>query len=144
MSAEDAAPRRHAPRGPLRLRDHMDGVDHKDAPQCTAKAKGSGQRCKRRPIPGGTVCVKHGGGAPQVKDAAQARLDRLVIPAIDRIAQLIEQKEFPSVAYQASKDVLDRQRGKAVEHIEAKVTNLNDLSDEDLRGLALQLLGISQ
>lgn len=43
-------------------------------PQCIATAKGSGERCKRCPIPGGTVCVKHGGGAPHVRAAAARRL----------------------------------------------------------------------
>lgn len=50
-------------------------ADRTDAPRCTATAKGTGERCKRRPIPGGTVCVKHGGGAPVVRAAAQRRLD---------------------------------------------------------------------
>jgi hypothetical protein len=51
-------------------------VDHKEdleQPRCTATAKGTGERCKRRPIPGGTVCVKHGGGAPAVRAAAERR-----------------------------------------------------------------------
>lgn len=49
--------------------------------RCTATAKGSGLQCKRRPIRGGTVCVKHGGGAPQVKAKAAERLlaDKLVM-----------------------------------------------------------------
>lgn len=44
-----------------------------DAPRCTATSR-SGNRCKRRPIPGGTVCAMHGGKAPQVVAAAEARL----------------------------------------------------------------------
>lgn len=48
--------------------------DLMDAPRCVAIAKGSGQRCKRRPIPGGRVCVMHGGAAPAVRAAAQQRL----------------------------------------------------------------------
>lgn len=43
-------------------------------PQCRATSKSTGRRCKRRPVPGATVCVKHGGGAPQVQDAAARRL----------------------------------------------------------------------
>lgn len=42
-------------------------------PQCTAKSKQSGERCKRRPIPDGTVCVMHGGKSPAVQAAAVAR-----------------------------------------------------------------------
>lgn len=45
-----------------------------DRAQCTATSKQSKQRCKRRPIPGGTVCVMHGGKTPAVKAAAEARL----------------------------------------------------------------------
>lgn len=40
---------------------------------CVAKAKTTGSRCKRSPIPGGTVCIKHGGRAPQVVAKAQVR-----------------------------------------------------------------------
>lgn len=41
--------------------------------RCRAHAR-SGKRCKRFPIPGGTVCVMHGGAAPQVAAAARGRL----------------------------------------------------------------------
>lgn len=47
--------------------------DLTDDRRCTATAKGSGQRCKRAAIPGGTVCAKHGGSAPQVRAKAQER-----------------------------------------------------------------------
>ena len=42
--------------------------------QCTSKAKGSGTRCKRAPVPGAEVCVVHGGAAPQVRAKAAERL----------------------------------------------------------------------
>lgn len=38
--------------------------------QCSAKAKGTGERCRRPPIAGGKVCRVHGGAAPAVKAAA--------------------------------------------------------------------------
>lgn len=41
--------------------------------QCTATAKGTGRRCARIVI-GGGVCVMHGGNAPQVKAAREARI----------------------------------------------------------------------
>ena len=34
----------------------------------------AGRRCKLPPIPGGWVCLRHGGGAPQVQRAAFRRL----------------------------------------------------------------------
>lgn len=45
------------------------------------------------------------------------RLRALQHPAIDRLAQLIGQTEFPTVAYAASRDVLDRTLGKAAESV---------------------------
>lgn len=118
----------------------MDAHDHMDAkPQCTATAKGSGQRCKRLPIPGGTVCVKHGGGAPQVQEAALARLRRLQTPALDAMEWLITQRDFPSAAYSASRDVLDRTEGKPIERIDATVRNLADMTDEELKARAIAL-----
>jgi hypothetical protein len=85
------------------------------AQQCTARSKQSGQRCKQRVVPGAAVCHYHGGAAPQVKAAALERLRALQHPAIDRLARLIAQEEFPTVAYAASRDVLDRTLGKAAE-----------------------------
>jgi len=41
--------------------------------RCTARSKRSGDRCKRAPIPGGSVCIMHGGAAPQVRRAARER-----------------------------------------------------------------------
>jgi hypothetical protein len=59
----------------------------------------------------------HGGGAPQVQAKAEERLRALVHPAITRLAELIDQKEFPSVAIAAVKDALDRNMGKAHESL---------------------------
>lgn len=50
------------------------GVPTSDEDRCTGKNKKTGNRCKRWAIPGGTVCVMHGGKAPQVQAAAQARV----------------------------------------------------------------------
>ena len=51
--------------------------------QCTATSKQSGERCRRAPIPGGSVCVMHGGGIPAVREAARERLLMLVEPAME-------------------------------------------------------------
>lgn len=107
-------PKRHAPRGPVLRRDPMDGPDHMETPRCTATNR-LGARCGKGPIHGGTVCRMHGGGAPQVKLKAMERLLALQNPAIDRLTKLIDQEEFPTVAYAASRDVLDRTMGKPAE-----------------------------
>ena len=44
--------------------------------QCKATAKGTGERCRRAPLAGGTVCRTHGGAAPQVK--AKAARERVL------------------------------------------------------------------
>jgi hypothetical protein len=82
----------------------------------------AGMQCGSKPIRGGTVCRMHGGGAPQVKAKAMERLMALQNPAIDRLAKLIDQEEFPTVAYAASRDILDRTIGKPGENLNVKVT----------------------
>jgi hypothetical protein len=47
------------------------------AVQCTAMSKQTGKQCKRKAIPGGTVCRWHGGGARQVKEKAAVRAELL-------------------------------------------------------------------
>lgn len=89
----------------------MDPSHPMERPRCTATNR-QGKRCGKEPIAGGTVCRMHGGAAPQVKLKAMERLLLLQNPAIDRLTQLIQQQEFPTVAYAASRDVLDRTIGK--------------------------------
>jgi hypothetical protein len=43
--------------------------------QCKALSKQTGQRCKRKAIPGGEVCRWHGGAAGQVKVKAAIRAE---------------------------------------------------------------------
>jgi hypothetical protein len=58
--------------------------------RCVAQAKETGERCRRQPIPGGLVCVLHGGGAPQTIAAAKRRLLEGVEPALTRLLRFIE------------------------------------------------------
>lgn len=86
--------------------------------KCRARNR-QGDRCGRWAIAGGAVCNRHGGAAPQVREAAQARLAALVNPALGTMAYCIKQRKDLKVAYVASKDVLDRNNlvGKTlVEH----------------------------
>jgi hypothetical protein len=85
--------------------------------QCTATSHRTGERCKRRPILGGNVCPVHGGSAPQVIAAARRRLEALVDPAIDTLADLLEANN-ESVALQAAKDILDRTGHKPSDNIQ--------------------------
>lgn len=107
--------KRHAPRGPIKGSDPLEAGNPMKA-RCTATNR-RGQRCGKPPIPGGTVCRMHGGAAPQVKQKAMERLMALQNPAIDRLSKLIDQEAFPTVAYAASRDVLDRTLGKPGESL---------------------------
>ena len=51
--------------------------------RCGAKSKRTGQPCQRWAILGGTVCIMHGGKAPQVIAAAEERVRDILADAID-------------------------------------------------------------
>lgn len=81
-----------------------------DAPnRCTAKSTRTGERCKRKTIPGGKVCVMHGGKAPQVQRKARLRLLELVDPAIATLArEMTNQNAKPTERLKAADSILDR------------------------------------
>lgn len=77
--------------------------------QCVAKSKQSGQRCKRAPIPGGTVCVMHGGKSPAVAASARARLAAEVLPSLTTLATIRDKKSADDAdRIRASVALLDR------------------------------------
>jgi hypothetical protein len=51
-------------------------TDTDDIPRCTATSSRTGERCRNRPVRGATVCSTHGGLAPQVRAAAERRLQQ--------------------------------------------------------------------
>mgnify|MGYP000585507580 CR=1 FL=1 len=112
----------HAPRGAIKGKpDPLEGRDPIEN-RCTATNR-KGNRCGKPPIPGGTVCRMHGGAAPQVKAKALDRLMALQHPAIDTLDYLMQQRAtFPSTAYAAARDVLDRTEGKAREQLDVNVS----------------------
>ncbi|GAB3985676.1 hypothetical protein V1634_29750 [Plantactinospora veratri] len=56
--------------------------------RCTAHNR-KGRLCRMYAIPGGTVCLRHGGSAPQVRKAAALRLLALADPAITALAKVV-------------------------------------------------------
>lgn len=73
-----------------------------------------GVQCKRWAIVGGFVCPFHGGGAPQVRRAANERLLALAPRAVQVMAHLLEHAESEPVRLKAATELLDRGIGKAV------------------------------
>lgn len=60
------------------------------ARQCTATAKGTGERCTRSAILGGFVCPMHGGKVPVVMKTARERLLAMCDPALDALFRVLK------------------------------------------------------
>ena len=123
---------RHAPRGRIKARDPMrEGHPMRRvprAPRCQGHSKQTGKPCTQPAILGGTVCRYHGGAAPQVIAAAEARLEALRTPAVAYLGYLLGQREYPSAGLGAAKDVLDRVDGKAAELVRVIESTEHDLA----------------
>mgnify|MGYP000181523083 FL=1 len=119
---------KHAPRGPMKASDHLQGAHPLqgrqiggDAPRCSAKSKRSQKACQNPAIAGGTVCRMHGGSAPQVRAAAEFRVMdayRALQPkAVAVVDALLGRDEYPTVQIAAVREVMDRSEGKARESV---------------------------
>jgi hypothetical protein len=113
--------------------------------QCKARSKGSGSQCRRQAVPGATVCRFHGGAAPQVRNAAQARLalEQALDPAIRELFRLLNAKSVPdAVKRQTVDSVLDR-NGLSPVHKIADLTPAEQMTPDErkarLRELHAQL-----
>ncbi len=88
---------------------------------CSAR-KTNGEPCRSRPIRGGNVCSKHGGSAPQVREAARRRLTASVDRVMGHLIEIADDRAMPpAVRLAAIRDVLDRAdlRGKFVVEVDA-------------------------
>ena len=111
----------------------MPDGDPMRAPRCSAHSKQTGAPCRQPAIPGGSVCRYHGGSAPQVKLKAEERLMALQGPAIVTMSDLMARRsEYPSTAYQAARDVLDRTMGKAAETVKQQHSGAITIKHEQL------------
>ena len=116
--------------------------------QCTAKAKSTGKRCQRAPIKGGSVCPKHGGSAPQVKEKARLRLAFLVDPSIETLADFLKpesREKHPSQALGAAKDVLDRTGHKTPDEVNMGIIHAGTTLDLDaVKGVSTEKIEITR
>lgn len=77
--------------------------------QCVGTNR-QGERCGNAPIPGGTVCVLHGGAAPQARKAAERRRLAMVEPALEVIEACMQSGDL-RLALKAAMALLDRVPG---------------------------------
>lgn len=76
--------------------------------KCSA-CRTNGEPCGNWPIRGGTVCVAHGGRAPQVRKAAQDRIREAAEPAAAYlVAWLSDETLDMSLRVRVAQDLLDR------------------------------------
>lgn len=103
--------------------------------RCTAPANGTGERCRQWSIRGATLCVKHGGQLPTVKEHARAvveasrmRLFGLSDGAVDVLEALFEPGTADGIRLKAATEVLDRAgiRGGQDNTLNVEVTHRED------------------
>jgi len=90
-----------------------------DARKCRAHTSGTygpKRPCRNWAIRGGTVCPYHGGKAPQVKAAAQRRLQAMLDPALTELNTLIHQNAHLPSKLGAISMVANRTLGKVGEN----------------------------
>lgn len=95
--------------------------------QCTARAKGTGERCRRAPIRGATVCFVHGGMAPQVRAKAARRLEVEEVEAEIRNALAFESLDGVSNPV----EILSELAARALATERALSARVNELAADD-------------
>lgn len=77
-------------------------------PRCQSTNRAGGQ-CGRYSIPGGRVCVMHGGKSSHIRRAAKLRLLEMVDPAIATLArEMTNQNASSGERIRAAENILDR------------------------------------
>ena len=69
----------------------MEGLEARPwnpARQCTGTNR-AGERCQRQPIPGGSVCINHGGAIPAVQATTKLRLIAMVEPILATFEEIL-------------------------------------------------------
>ena len=100
--------------------------------RCTAVIRNGerkGERCSRWSIRGATVCLVHGGTIPNVKKAAEAKVEaarmRIIGDselAVDTLFDLLKVGTADNVRLGAAKDILDRAGLKPGEKVDIDLT----------------------
>lgn len=104
-----------------------DDREWKTGRRCTARAKSTGKQCQRAPILGGSVCLAHGGRAPQVRAAAARRLEVEEVEA--EVRNLIAFEAIEGVTNPLA--VLSELASRALATERALAARVNDLAADD-------------
>ncbi len=94
--------------------------------QCHARAKATGERCRRAAIRGGTVCPVHGGRAPQVVAAAKRRREAAEVE--EEVRGLLAFTSFEGV--RDPLEALARLADESIAFKEALGARVNDLAGQ--------------
>lgn len=109
-------------------------------PQC-AGVKRSGDRCENPVVPGAEFCRFHGGELPASKRMAKTRMLQMVGPALDVLAEAMQQADWP-IAVKAATAILDRAGigpHATIDVVDTSTDVLERMSDEQLENRALTL-----
>ncbi len=94
-----------------------------DEQRCTATT-GKGARCSKFRVKGAVVCLTHGAGAPQVRDAAERRVaDTVAREVAARVG--VDVERFDGNPYEALRDLLARDQAE-LERFGRLATRLED------------------
>jgi hypothetical protein len=110
--------------------------------RCKAMSKQTGERCKKLAIPGGTVCVVHGGSAPAAKMAAQRRLIAMIDPAMTALLRAIRECDEWPTKVRAAIAVLDRAGFGPTQslRVDEQANDLAALSSAELKARAMHIV----
>lgn len=97
--------------------------------QCAAKAKGTGEQCRRAPIAGGTVCRVHGGASSRVQAAAARRVEEEAAAA--ELAKAMATLGHPAGNVDPAEALLDEIRWTHA-HVQWLRSKVQGLSSDDL------------
>lgn len=74
---------------------------------CRAK-RSDGEPCRAPAIRGARVCRVHGGSTRHIRDAANKRIEELVLPAVSKLRVLLLRGDSHTIQLKAATEILDR------------------------------------
>ena len=104
--------------------------------KCSAH-KTNGAECNAQAIKGGNVCRVHGGMAPQVRNAARARLLEALDPAAGELVRIALNGKQENVRVQAIKELFERAGFGEPKRLDITLTD--DVLDAEIARLTAEL-----